>query len=76
MMELYLISGLALHAPATPDYRVRQLAAVVPASDEGDALTQAAEQLAALAPLGEGWEGHTIRVALLEPIQEAYAPRS
>lgn len=73
MDNLYVISGIALRFPGLFDYQARQLTEVVPAAGEAEALAAAVEALGRLAPEGEGWEGHTVRVSPLSAMLPAAA---
>lgn len=68
---LYLITGLALRFPGLLDYQARQFAKIVPAGSEVEAQAVALDAVTALAPLVEGWEGHTVRV---EPLAAMIPP--
>jgi hypothetical protein len=70
-MDSYLIAGLALRFPSLLDYEARQLAEVIPAADEADALAEACRRLLTSAPPVEGWEGHTVRATPLRPLAAA-----
>lgn len=70
-MDSYLIAGLAVRFPSPLDWEARQIAEVVPAADETDALSIAAERLAVEAPIADGWQGHAIRATPLRPMEVA-----